>query len=119
MRLILWLHIILEGGIGILFLFFSEDLKQLPGFADGNGASFDLSIKLYGNAALFIAALGLIADLKRKQNLDLSYGICLTLSVFHFGLAAVLAAYHPDQRVFLLHFLMGIFLSALYVRRPK
>ncbi|MEM6879570.1 MAG: hypothetical protein AAF544_13470 [Bacteroidota bacterium] len=37
MKLVLFLHTLIEGGIGLLFLFYADTPGLVPGFADGAG----------------------------------------------------------------------------------
>lgn len=119
MEVVLGLHIVVELAVGLLFLFYPEIGDVVPGFGDGKGNSHYLLIKMYGLAALFLSAVGVIAFLKRRTETKMSFLLVALLSGFHFLMAAVQIGYNPDTRASLLHFLLGLFLAAIYVRRDQ
>lgn len=116
--MILLLNTLVEGLAGLLFLFYPGASEVIPGFDDGTGNSYVLLMKMYGVAALFLAALSGVGYLKR-DNRELVQTISGLLALFHFGLAIVLTYYHPDTRAMLLHFLLGIFLGGEYVKNRR
>ena len=116
--MILLLNTLVEGLAGLLFLFYPGAPELIPGFSDGTGASYILLMKMYGVAALFLAALSGVAYFKRDHR-ELQQIIAGLLALFHFALAIVLTYYHPDTRAMLLHFLLGIFLGGQYVKSRK
>ena len=116
--MILLLNTLVEGLAGLLFLFYPGASELVPGFDDGTGSSYVLLMKMYGVAALFLAALSGVGYLKR-DNRELIQTISGLLALFHFGLAIVLTYYHPDTRAMLLHFLLGIFLGGEYVKSRR
>lgn len=118
MTIILFLHIIIEAVVGALLLFYPGAGELLPGFGDGSGSSYELLMKMYGLAALFLAGLGFAAYQKRLSDIALTYNIMLWLSIFHFAMSVLQLAYNADQRVGVLHMLLGLFMAGLYIRRP-
>lgn len=119
MRLILALHILIEGLIGLLLLFYPGVIDFLPGFADAEGNSYQMLLKMYGLAALFLAAIGGLALWKSRRDAPTAFLLVLLLSSYHFAMALVQFGYNPDTRAALLHFLMGIFLAAIFARREE
>lgn len=118
MVLILLLHIVVEAVVGFFFLFYPSAGDVIPGFGDGEGSSHYLLMKMYGLAALFLAAIGIGAYVKRLTNVALTYQIMLWLAGYHFAMTGVQLLYNPDQRAGLLHLLLGLFLAGVYIRRP-
>ena len=116
--MILLLHTLIEGIIGLLFLFYPAAGELVPGFAAGEGDSYVLLMKMYGVAALFLAGTSLLAYV-RKENTTIFLFVTLTLSVFHYAMTLVQTIYNVDQRGALLHFLLAIFLTAQYLGRRK
>lgn len=116
--MILLLHTLIEGAVGLLFLFYPEASTLVPGFAAGDGDSYTMLMKMYGLAACFLAVVSLIAYLK-KQNEELVRLLTLSLAGFHLGMTIIQAAYNSDQRAMLLHFLLLIFLIGYYVNGKK
>lgn len=114
----LLLNTLVEGLVGLLFLFYPGAPELVPGFADGNGASYVLLMKMYGVAALFLAVLSTVGYFQRHVR-PVVLTITGALAGFHLGLAVVLTIYHPDQRAMLLHFLLGIFLTGRYLQRRR
>ena len=116
--MIFLLHTLIEGTVGLLFLFYPEAGDLVPGFGSSEGPSFDLLLQMYGLAALLIAALSLIAYFSRANRV-LVLTISGSLSVFHLGMTIIQAYGNPDPRAMLLHFLLLIFLGARYVQARK
>lgn len=116
--MIFLLHTLIEAAAGLLFLFYPEAGDLVPGFGAGEGASFDLLMKMYGLAALLLAALSLIAYLHR-DNRVLVLTISGALTIFHLGMSIIQAFWNPDPRAMLIHFLLMIFLGGRYVRAQK
>jgi len=112
--MILLLHTLIEAAVGLLFLFYPGAPELVPGFGGSSGPGFELLMKMYGVAALFLAALSLVTYLRREDRV-LMLTITGLLTLFHFGLAVVLAFWNPDPRAMLLHFLLAIFLGGRYV----
>lgn len=119
MRFIIGLHIFIEGIIGLLLLFYPAVANLLPGFADAAGDSYQMLLKMYGLAALFLAAIGGLALWKSHSDAPTAFLLVLLLSSYHFAMALVQFGYNPDTRAALLHFLLGIFLAAIFVRREE
>lgn len=119
MVFVLYLHIVFEGLVGLLLLAYPAATDLLPGFGKGEGASFDMLVKMYGLAALFLAAMGVFALRQRKLAPSIAFQLVLLLSTFHFLMAIIQYVYNPDTNAALLHFLLGIFLAGIYVRRGK
>lgn len=116
--MIFLLHTLIEGIAGLLFLFYPNAGDLVPGFGTGEGQSFDLLMQMYGLAALFLAALSLIAYFSRANRV-LVLTISGTLAAFHLGMTIIQAFGNPDPRAMLLHFLLMIFLGARYVQARK
>ena len=116
--MILLLHTLIEAAVGLLFLFYPQAGELVPGFGTSQGPSFELLMKMYGLAALFLAGLSLLAYL-RRANTAIFLVITLTLSVYHYAMILVQTIYNPDQRAALLHFLLAIFLTAQYLGRRR
>ncbi|MEM9529110.1 MAG: hypothetical protein AAGA31_21045 [Bacteroidota bacterium] len=116
--LALLLNTLIEGIIAILFLFYPGAPNVVPGFAEAEGPSYLMLMKMYGLAALLLAGLSLLGWLKR-DNQELLLSITGLLTLFHLGMAIVQAGYNPDSRAMLLHFLLVIFLGGQYVQQRK
>ncbi len=116
--MVLLLHTLIEGIAGLLFLFYPGTPELVPGFGSATGDSYGLLLKMYGLAALFLAALSLLAYLRRSVR-EVYLLVTASLSAFHFGMAIIQAFYNPDSRGMLLHFLLAIFLAARYVARRR
>lgn len=116
--MILLLHTLIEAIIGLLFLFYPGAGDLVPGFGTSEGPSFELLMKMYGLAALFLATLSLIAYLRRRND-SIYLLVTLTLSGFHYLMILVQTIYNPDQRAALLHFLLAIFMTAQYLGRRR
>lgn len=114
----LLLNTLVEGLIGLLFLFYPGAPDLVPGFADGAGESYVLLMKMYGVAAIFLAVLSTVGYFQREVR-PVVMTITGLLAGFHLMLAVVLTIYHPDQRAMLLHFLLGIFLMGRYLQRRR
>ncbi len=119
MHFIIGLHIFIEGAIGLLLLFYPAVADLLPGFADAEGSSYQMLLKMYGLAALFLAAIGGLALWKSRRDTPTAFLLVLLLSSYHFAMALVQFGYNSDTRAALLHFLLGIFLAAIFVRREE
>lgn len=116
--MILLLNTLVEGLVGLLFLFYPGAPELVPGFADGTGASYVLVMKMYGWAAIFLATLSAVGYFQRHVR-PVVLTITGMLAGFHLGLAVILTIYHPDQRAMLLHFLLGIFMMGRYLQRRR
>lgn len=114
----LLLNTLIEGLVGLLFLFYPGAPELVPGFADGAGASYVLLMKMYGWAALFLAALSAVGYYQRNVR-PVVMTITGMLAGFHLGLALILSIHHPDHRAFLLHFLLGIFLAGRFLQKRR
>lgn len=119
MVFVLYLHIIIEALIGLLLLFYPGVGEVLPGFGDGEGNSYQMVVKMYGLAALMLAAIGVMALLLRHEQSKTAFMLVALLSGFHFFMAGIQFTYNPDTRAMLLHFLLCIFLAGIYVRRKE
>ena len=86
--MIFLLHTLIESIAGLLFLFYPNAGDLVPGFGTGEGPSFDLLMQMYGLAALFLAALSLIAYFSRANRV-----LVLTIS-------GALAAFQGMQPTF-------------------
>ena len=116
--MILLLHTLIEAIIGLLFLFYPGSPGLVPGFADGDGGSFLLLLKMYGLAALFLAGLSLYAYLRRTND-KVFLLLTAALSAYHYGMIIVQTIYNVDQRAALLHFLLAIFLTGQFLGRRR
>ena len=116
--MILLLHALIEGAVGLLFLFYPAAGAIVPGFGDGTGSSFVLLLKMYGLAALFLAGLSVYAY-REQANDRIFLLITLALSIYHYAMIVVQTLYNPDSRAALLHFLLAIFLTGQYLGRRK
>ncbi|WP_116109313.1 hypothetical protein [Lewinella sp. IMCC34191] len=116
--MILLLHTLIQGVIGLLFLFYPAVGDLLPGFGDSAGPSFVLLQKLYGLAALFLGGLSLYAYFRQSDD-RIFYLVTLSLSIYHYAMIGIQTAYNPDQRFALLHFLLAIFLTGQYLGRRR
>lgn len=114
----LLLNTLIEGIIAILFLFYPGATDLVPGFAEAEGPSYVLLIKMYGLAALLLSGLSLIGWFKRA-NQELLLSITGILTLFHLGMAIIQAGYNGDSRAMLLHFLLAIYLGGQYVQQRK
>ncbi|MEM9258116.1 MAG: hypothetical protein AAGA62_00635 [Bacteroidota bacterium] len=114
----LLLNTLIEGIVAILFLFYPGAADLVPGFAEAEGPSYVLLMKMYGLAALLLAGLSLLGWFKRKDR-ELLLSITGILTLFHLGMAIIQAGYNPDSRAMLLHFLLAIFLGGQYVQQRK
>lgn len=117
MKLVVFLHILLEGIIGILFLVYPGAPDLVPGFAAGSGSSFQLLLHMYGLAVLFLAAVGILL-LIRLQEAKYEQAVVLLglLCFFHLGMAIIQMRENPDTRAALLHFVLLILLGGVIGR---
>lgn len=118
MALVLALNTIIEGIVGLIFLFHPNPGDFVPGFGDGNGSAYILLMKMYGVAALFAAALSGVTYFAREYRVLVMSSLGL-LGLFHAGLSAVSFLYHPDPRAGVLHFLLFLFFATTYIQRRK
>ena len=118
MALVLALNTIIEGIVGLIFLFHPTAGDFVPGFGDGNGPAYILLLKMYGVAALFSAALSGVTYFAREYRVLVLSSLGL-LGLFHAGLSVVSFLYHPDPRAGVLHFLLFLFFAATYIQRRK
>jgi hypothetical protein len=116
MALILALNTIIEGFVGLLFLFYPNAGDFVPGFGDGNGNAYELLLKLYGVASLFVASLSGVTYFSREHRVLVMTSLGL-LGLFHAGISVVSFLYHPDPRAGVLHFLLFLFFAAAYIQR--
>ncbi|WP_020571636.1 hypothetical protein [Neolewinella persica] len=116
--MILLLHTLIEASVGLLLLFYPGAAELIPGFADGQGESYVMLMKMYGLAACFLAGLSLLAYLK-KGNKEFVGLILGSLTVFHLGMTVIQAIYNSDSRAMLLHFLLLILLGGRFIRVRK
>jgi hypothetical protein len=116
--MILLLHTLIEAVVGLLFIFYPQAGDLVPGFGTSEGPSYELLMKMYGLAALFLASLSLIGFVRRKET-PIFLLITLVLSVYHYLMILVQTIYNPDQRAALLHFLLAIFMTAQYLGRRR
>ncbi|CAH1001014.1 hypothetical protein LEM8419_01998 [Neolewinella maritima] len=116
--MILLLHTLIEAVVGLLFLLYPRAGELVPGFGSSEGPTFELLMKMYGLAALFLAGLSLYAYLKRKDD-RIFLLLTASLSAYHYAMILVQTVYNPDQRAALLHFLLAIFLTAQFLGRRK
>ena len=116
--MILLLHTLVEAVVGLLFLFYPGAADLVPGFGAGRGDSFDLLMKMYGLAALFLATLSLVTYFNRTHRM-LFLAATGLLAGFHYLMCILQAFYNPDSRAMLLHFLLAIFLTARYFSRRR
>jgi hypothetical protein len=116
--MVLILHTLIEAGVGLLLLFYPGASELIPGFADGQGESYVMLMKMYGLAACFLAGLSLLAYLKKgsKEFVGLILG---SLTVFHLGMTCIQAIYNADPRAMLLHFLLVILLGGRFIKTRK
>lgn len=118
MALVLALNTIIEGFVGLVFLFYPEAGDFIPGFGDGNGTSYLLLMKMYGVTALFAAALSGVTYFSREYRVLVMTTLGL-LGFMHMGLSIVSFLYHPDPRAGVLHFLLFLFFAATYIQHRK
>ena len=116
--MILLLHTLIEAVIGLLFLFFPGVSELIPGFGSSEGPTYELLMKMYGLAALYLAGLS-AWGWYRQRNTPTFLLVTLSLSIFHYGMIAVQTFYNPDSRAALLHFLLAIFLTGQYLGRRR
>lgn len=117
MTIILLLHIIVEFIVGALLLFYPGAAELIPGFAQGEGDSYQMVLKMYGLSALFLSAIGMVALMIRKEYTQIAFLLVALLSGFHLIMAGIQFSHNPDTRAMLLHFLLCIFLGSIYARR--
>ena len=113
--MILLLHTLIEGIVGLLCLFYPGVGDLLPGFGTSEGQSFQLLLKMNGLASLYLAAVSFYTYRKQQDN-RIFLPVTLGLAIFHYGMIAVQTLYNPDQRLALLHFLLAIFLDRTVLR---
>ncbi|MBC6995840.1 hypothetical protein QWY85_17505 [Neolewinella lacunae] len=116
--MVLLLHTLIEGLIGLLFLFFPAWVQRLPGLGAGSGESFLLVTKMYGLAALLLALLSFLAW-RKSASPQFVLTITGLLTAFHLGMALVQGLYNPDVRAMLSHFLLVVLLGAQFTRLRK
>ncbi|MEM6397986.1 MAG: hypothetical protein AAF741_16670 [Bacteroidota bacterium] len=117
MKLVLFLHTLIEGAIGMLFLFYADAPNLVPGFADGSGVSYTMIMHMYGLAALFLAATSGYL-LWRLDALKGATGqtLLLFLMLYHVGMAIIQLQENIDPRAAYLHFLLVILLGGVFGR---
>jgi hypothetical protein len=116
--MILLLHTLIEATVGLIFLFYPNAGDLVPGFGTSEGPSFDLLMKMYGLAALFLASLTLITYFSRANRV-LVLTVTGSLCVFHLAMTIIQSYYNPDPRAMLLHFLLAIFLGGRYIQTRR
>ena len=116
MALVLALNTIIEGLVGLTFLFHPEPGDFIPGFGDGDGTAYILLMKMYGVAALLAAAFSGVTYFAREYRVLVMTTLGL-LGLFHAGLSTVSFLYHPDPRAGVLHFLLFLFFATTYIQR--
>jgi hypothetical protein len=119
MIVVLFLHILVETIIGLLLLFYPDAMEIIPGFGQGEGASYQMLLKMYGLSALFLAAIGVVILVIRREQTQVAFLLAALLSGFHLLMAGVQFSHNPDTRAMLLHFLLCIFLGGIYARRKE
>lgn len=116
--MILLLHTLVEATVGLLFLFYPGAADLVPGFGTSEGQSFDMLMKMYGLAALFLAALSLITYMSRANRV-LVLTVTGSLCLFHLAMTVIQSYYNPDPRAMLVHFLLAIFLGGRYIQTRR
>lgn len=116
MKLVLWLNTIVEGLTAFFFLFYPGVREMLPGFGMSENTGTVMLTKMYGVAALIMALISLVAWYSREHRVMVLSSLGL-LALFHIGIAITQVIYNPDPRASLLHFLLALVLSAVYVQR--
>ncbi|OJJ17663.1 hypothetical protein BKI52_27770 [marine bacterium AO1-C] len=106
-KAILVLHVLLELGAGLTFVFFPQ---VFPGLEQVQGQSLHF-LKAYGYAAIAMGSLGIIALLKYYQEGTLPVAL-FTLGVFHtcIAIAQVNTPLIPSMQIepLILHGLIGL-----------
>lgn len=117
MKLVLFLHTLIEGAIGLLFLFYPAAPDLVPGFADGGGSSFTMLMHMYGLAAIFLAAVSGYL-LWRMDSLKEPTGqtLLVFLIFYHLGMAVIQLQENIDPRAAYLHFLLVILFGGVFGR---
>ena len=105
-KIILLLHILLELGAGLTFVFFPQ---AFPGLENINGQALSL-LKSYGYAAIGVGSLGVVALLNYYKEGALPVAL-FTLGVFHtcIALAQINSPLVPNMQIepMILHGLIG------------
>jgi hypothetical protein len=114
-KYLLFVNAALEGAIGLMFLFYPQVLKSLPGLQLSEGQSgVDMLIRMYGVAALALGLFSLLLSRQKYNPEALSMGVVVFL-VFHIGLSGTQFFHNPDIRPAILHALLAIgFFGALF-----
>ncbi|MEO0627996.1 MAG: hypothetical protein AAFY91_13470 [Bacteroidota bacterium] len=117
MKLILFLHTLIEGSIGLLFLFYADTPGLVPGFADGTGESYTMLMHMYGLAALFLAAVsGYLLWRIESLNEPTGQTLMVFLIIYHLGMAIIQLRENIDPRAAYLHFLLVILFGGVFGR---
>lgn len=116
MKTLLWINMISEGVVGLLFLFYPGVQELIPGLEGATGSAVML-IKMYGTAALALALFtGLLLFRLKYYEEVLKDGLAL-FTFFHAGIAATQFLYNADIRPGVFHALMGVAFAYFWGRR--
>lgn len=106
-KIILLLHILLELGAGLIFVFYPQ---SFPGLENINGQALSF-LRSYGYAAIGMGSLGVVALLNYYKEGTLLVAL-FTLGVFHTGIAIaqINSPLVPNMQTepMILHGLMGV-----------
>jgi hypothetical protein len=114
-KYLLFANAALEGVIGLIFIFYPQLIKSLPGLQATAGLDgVTMLINMYGVAAITLALFSILLSRQKYNPEALSMGVVVFL-VFHIGLATTQFIHNPDFRPAVLHSLLAIgFFSALF-----
>lgn len=114
MKILLWINTLLEGLVGLLFLFYPGVQEFIPGLEGLQGQGVSMLISMYGVAALTLALFSafLLFRLKYYQAV-LADGLLL-FTLFHAGLAVTQFVYNADVRPGILHGGLALAFMAYY-----
>jgi hypothetical protein len=111
-RFLLYVTIILEGGIALLFWFFPSFIHFIPSLEPLHSENTPrMLLAMYGSAAILPVAISIWA-LREIPGSAQRNGLIILLIFFHTFISLSQFIYNPDQRAGLLHLLTAAGLSS-------
>lgn len=117
MKILLWINMLVEGLVGLLFLFYPGAQELIPGLEGVSGSAVTMLIKMYGTAALALALFTgfLLFRLKYYEEV-VKDGLAL-FTFFHAGIAATQFLYNADIRPGVFHAVLAAAFAFFWVKR--
>lgn len=105
-RFLLYVTILLEGGIALLFWFFPSFIRFIPALQPLHGETPRMLLAMYGSAAILPVAISFWA-LKETPGSNQRNGLIILLIFFHTLISLSQFIYNPDPRAGALHLLIA------------